>query len=66
MRAIDHEDDLPEVALLVDWAWPRVGRRAQAMMVVLSQMSGDHMDRASLLELSRSQSGPTVSVGGGE
>ena len=60
VRAIDHEDDLPEVALLVDWAWPRVGRRAQAMMVVLSQMSGDHMDRASLLELSRSRANGSV------
>ena len=25
VRVIDHEDDLPEVALLVDWAWPRLG-----------------------------------------
>ncbi|HEY2366254.1 MAG TPA: hypothetical protein VGH87_07715, partial [Polyangiaceae bacterium] len=24
VRALDHEDDVPEVALLVDWCWPRL------------------------------------------
>src|SRR6185503_8123181 len=24
VRALEHEDDLPEIALLVDWAWPRL------------------------------------------
>ena len=33
VRALEHEDDLPEIALLVDWAWPRLSvaaRRALA------------------------------------
>jgi len=24
VRALEHEDDLPEIALLIEWAWPRL------------------------------------------
>ena len=33
VRTLEHEDDLPEIALLIDWAWPRLSvaaRRALA------------------------------------
>jgi hypothetical protein len=51
VRAIDHEDDLPEVALLVEWAWSRLGRPERRMMAVLAATSGDHVDADSLAKL---------------
>jgi hypothetical protein len=50
---IEHEDDLPEVAVLVDWAWQRLEPDAKRIMAVLAHGGGDHMDAASLLKLSR-------------
>jgi hypothetical protein len=51
--AVEHEDDLPEVALLVQWAWQRLGPESRRMLVVLSHVEGDHMDLASLAKLAR-------------
>jgi hypothetical protein len=51
VRVIDHEDDLPEVALLVAWAWKRLGAPARRMLGVLSHVEGDSVDRQSLAEL---------------
>jgi len=51
--AIEHEDDLPEVALLVEWAWPRLSPESRRMLVVLAHVEGDHMDAASLAKLAR-------------
>ncbi len=53
VRAVDHEDDLREVALLVEWAWPRLDPAARRLMIVLSQLTGDHASAESLLELGR-------------
>ena len=49
--AIEHEDDLPEVALLVDWTWKRLPRSSRRMLGVLAHIEGDHMDEASLATL---------------
>jgi hypothetical protein len=50
---IEHEDDLPEVALLVDWAWPRLSPESRRMLGVLAHVEGDHVDSASLATLAR-------------
>jgi hypothetical protein len=51
--AVEHEDDLPEVSLLVEWAWQRLGPDSRRMLVVLSHVEGDHMDVTSLAKLAR-------------
>jgi len=50
---IAHEDDLPEVALLVAWAWPLLRPESRRMLGVLSHIEGDHVDLASLASLAR-------------
>jgi hypothetical protein len=57
VKAIDHEDDLPEVALLVAWAWTRLGAESRRMLGVLSHVDGDHMDLDSLAKLARARRG---------
>jgi hypothetical protein len=51
--AVEHEDDLPEVALLVAWGWEKLGAVSRRMLVVLAHCDGDHMDGASLAVLAR-------------
>lgn len=51
VHVIEHEDDLPEVALLVAWAWPRLPPEAHRMLAVLAWVEGDHVDVASLAKL---------------
>jgi hypothetical protein len=51
--AVEHEDDLPEVALLVEWAWQRLSPESRRMLCVLAHVEGDHMDVASLAKLAR-------------
>jgi hypothetical protein len=53
VRVIDHEDDLPEVALLVKWAWSRLAPSSRRMLGVLAHLEGDHMDTESLMKLVR-------------
>ncbi len=53
VRVIDHEDDLPEVALLVAWAWKRLSTQARAMLGVLAHVEGDSVDLESLASLAR-------------
>jgi len=50
---IEHEDDLPEVALLVAWAWRRLRPESRRILGVLSHIEGDHVDVESLARLSR-------------
>ncbi len=50
---IDHEDDLPEVSLLVAWAWPRLKTESRRILGVLSHIEGDHVDVDSLARLAR-------------
>jgi hypothetical protein len=54
VRVAEHEDDVPEVSLLVDWAWQRLPPEARRMMAVLAYVGGDHSDAAAVGELSRS------------
>ena len=55
VRALAHEDDLPEIALLVDWAWARLGSAARRVLAVLAHVEGDHVDAASLATLARAK-----------
>ncbi len=51
--AVEHEDDLPEVALLVEWAWQRLSAESRRMLTVLAHCEGDHVDAQSLAQLAR-------------
>jgi hypothetical protein len=53
VRVMDHEDDVVEVRLLVDWAWERLTPAARRMLIVLASCPGDHMDARSLAKLAR-------------
>ena len=53
VRVIDHEDDLPEVALLVTWGWKHLSAASRRMLAVLSHVEGDSVDLASLGRLAR-------------
>ena len=56
--AVEHEDDLPEVALLVEWAWSRLSPESRRLLIVLSHVEGDHMDLASLASLANVRKNP--------
>jgi len=58
VRVIAHEDDLPEVRLLVDWSWARLSPESRRMLGVLAYVEGDHMDLASLARLARVRAQP--------
>ncbi len=53
VRALEHEDDLPEIALLVEWAWARLSAAARRTLGVLAHVEGDHVDTMSLAKLAR-------------
>jgi hypothetical protein len=53
VRALEHEDDLPEIALLIEWAWPRLSVEARRALGVLAHVQGDHVDAVSLAKLAR-------------
>jgi len=55
VTTIAHEDDLPEVGLLVDWVWARLDAGARRLMAVLAHLQGDNVDEQSLLALARVQ-----------
>ena len=42
VRTLEHEDDLPEIALLIDWAWARLSAAARRTLGVLAHVEGDH------------------------
>jgi hypothetical protein len=52
VRVIAHEDDLPEVGLLVGFAWELLPPASRRMLAVLAHTGGDHVDVASLATLS--------------
>lgn len=56
--AIEHEDDLPEIALLVSWAWKQLDADGRRMLAVLAHTEGDHIDLVSLAQLARVRSRP--------
>ena len=53
VRTLEHEDDLPEIALLVDWAWRRLSAGARRTLATLAHIEGDHVDAESLAVLAR-------------
>ncbi len=53
IRVIDHEDDLPEVALLVEWAWARLGAASRRALGALAHMEGDHAGLDAIAHLAR-------------
>src|SRR5262249_54966988 len=53
VRVIAHEDHLPEVALLVAFAWHLLPAAPRRMLAVLAHTGGDHVDAASLAALAR-------------
>jgi hypothetical protein len=53
VSTIAHEDDLPEVRLLVAWVWPRLGTLGRRLLTVLAHLQGDHVDATSLRALAR-------------
>ncbi len=53
VEVIAHEDDLPELRLLVRWVWPRLGAVGCRLLAVLAHLQGDHIDAASLATLAR-------------
>jgi hypothetical protein len=57
VTTIEHEDDLPEVRLLVDWVWARLGGKARRLMAVLAHLQGDHVDSKSLRTLAGIRAG---------
>lgn len=59
VRVIAHEDDLPEVGLLVAWSFPRLPPASRRMLAVLAHTEGDHVDAASLAQLARAR-GPAA------
>jgi hypothetical protein len=58
ISVIEHEDDLPEVKLLVEWAWEHLGDPSRRLLGVLAHAEGDHMDVESLAALARLRSRP--------
>src|SRR3569832_1281973 len=50
---IAHEDDLPEVRLLVDWVWAKLDAGARRLMAALAHIQGDRVDETSMLALAR-------------
>jgi hypothetical protein len=53
IRVVAHEDDVPEVSLLVDWAWGRLDVTQRRILAVLAHTGGDHVDSGSLSALAR-------------
>ncbi len=53
VRTLAHEDDLPEIAVLIEWAWPRLSVAARRALAVLAHVEGDHVDAVSLAKLAR-------------
>jgi hypothetical protein len=51
VRVIAHEDDLPEVSLLVAWHWARLATAERRVLAVLAHSEGDHMDADSVAAL---------------
>jgi hypothetical protein len=64
VAAIAHEDDLPELRLLVRWAWPRVGVTGRRLLTVLAHLPGDHVDAESLAVLARAGRGARRALAG--
>jgi hypothetical protein len=54
----ENEDDVAEVRLLVEWAWPRLSPGGRRMLAVLAHSDGDDVDARSLASLARTDESP--------
>jgi hypothetical protein len=62
VKAVDHEDDLPEVSLLVDFAYRKLDPTARRLLFVLTRVTGDHVGKDSLFELARADSAGSAAL----
>lgn len=62
VRAVAHEDDVPEIAALVDWAWQRLEAPSRRMLGVLAHIEGDHVDLESLAKLAKVKGDPIRAI----
>ncbi len=62
VRAVAHEDDVPEIAGLVDWAWQRLEAPSRRMLGVLAHIEGDHVDLESLAKLAKIKGKPAPAI----
>jgi hypothetical protein len=53
VEVVAHEDDIPEIRLLVRWIWPRLRPEARRILAALAHLEGDHADETSLGALAR-------------
>jgi len=60
VAAIAHEDDLPELRLLVRWVWPRLDAGGRRLLTTLAHLQGDHADARSLSALARCRGGASL------
>jgi hypothetical protein len=60
VAAIAHEDDLPELRLLVRWVWPRLDPGGRRLLTALAHLQGDHADARSLAVLARCRPGASL------
>jgi hypothetical protein len=60
VTVMEHEDDLPEVALLIAWAWQHLPPASRRALSVLAYVEGDHVDRESLVALARLGADPSA------
>jgi hypothetical protein len=57
---IAHEDDVPEIRLLVRWVWPRLDPAGRRLLAVLAHLQGDHADARSLSALAGLRRSPAL------
>jgi hypothetical protein len=57
VAVVAHEDDVPEIRLIVRWVWPRLAPAGRRLLAVLAHLPGDHVDAASLAALARAGRG---------
>jgi hypothetical protein len=63
VRALEHEDDLPEIALLVAWAWRKLSAASRRILGVLAHLEGDHVDLESLATLAKIRGDLSLALG---
>jgi hypothetical protein len=62
VEVVAHEDDVPEIRLLVRWVWPHLGPDAHRLLAVLAHLEGDHADLESLAVLARTGRGTPAAL----
>jgi hypothetical protein len=62
ISVMSNEDDVAEVRLLLDWAWPRLPGGARSMLAALAYSEGDDIDGESLAQLARTGAGSAAAL----